>query len=305
MSPTPSRALSTTFVPLATTIRLEAAEHIRRLRGGSQSHLMQCSDGNHYVVKFPNNPQGSRVLINELFCARLAKRLYLPAPETAVVDVSKELIGLSEELVMELERGRVPCRAGLCFGSRYPGVGMTVFDSWPKRRLADVKNISDFYGMLVFDIWTSNIDFRQVRFCQERPREAFKVIMIDNGDCFSRAQWQFKDKPRLCLYPLLYVYESVAGIEAFEPWLNILEVEVDRGYLSQVSHCIPSEWYGADTNEFARLLDQLDARRSIVRSLILSLHRSSPSVFPNWTDSPQFTGIAISSPTPSLLPLQE
>jgi hypothetical protein len=33
-----------------------ALEQIRRMRGGAQSDLMRCSDGNYYVVKFQNKP---------------------------------------------------------------------------------------------------------------------------------------------------------------------------------------------------------------------------------------------------------
>jgi hypothetical protein len=43
-----------------------AVEQIRRMRGGAQSHLMRCDDGGYYVVKFQNNPQGVRILANEL-----------------------------------------------------------------------------------------------------------------------------------------------------------------------------------------------------------------------------------------------
>jgi hypothetical protein len=32
----------------------QAVQHIRRMRGGAQSHLMRCADSNYYVVKFPN-----------------------------------------------------------------------------------------------------------------------------------------------------------------------------------------------------------------------------------------------------------
>jgi hypothetical protein len=43
-----------------------AVEHIRRMRGGAQSHLMRCDDGGYYVVKFQNNPQHLRILANEM-----------------------------------------------------------------------------------------------------------------------------------------------------------------------------------------------------------------------------------------------
>jgi hypothetical protein len=58
---------------------IEALEQIRRMRGGAQSHLMRCSDGNYYVVKFQNNPQHRRIPVNELLGTRLASRLGLPA----------------------------------------------------------------------------------------------------------------------------------------------------------------------------------------------------------------------------------
>ncbi|HEX8892672.1 MAG TPA: hypothetical protein VF783_05080, partial [Terriglobales bacterium] len=34
-------------------------------RDDVKSHLMRCSDGNFYVVKFQNNPQQTRVLAND------------------------------------------------------------------------------------------------------------------------------------------------------------------------------------------------------------------------------------------------
>ena len=50
---------------------IQAVQHVRRMRGGAQSHLMRCADGHHYVVKFPNNPQHPRVLVNDWLGTRL------------------------------------------------------------------------------------------------------------------------------------------------------------------------------------------------------------------------------------------
>jgi hypothetical protein len=33
---------------------LYAFQHIRRMRGGSQAHLLRASDGSYYVTKFQN-----------------------------------------------------------------------------------------------------------------------------------------------------------------------------------------------------------------------------------------------------------
>ena len=47
-----------------------AVQHVRRMRGGAQSHLMRCADGNFYVVKFQDNPQHTRVLANEMLATQ-------------------------------------------------------------------------------------------------------------------------------------------------------------------------------------------------------------------------------------------
>src|SRR5258707_5597982 len=54
-----------------------AIQHLRRMRGGAQSHLMRCSDGNFYIVKFQNNPQHVRVLANEMLASLLARSVGL------------------------------------------------------------------------------------------------------------------------------------------------------------------------------------------------------------------------------------
>jgi len=62
------------------------------MRGGAQSHLMRCEDENYYVVKFQNNPQGTRILANELLGTRLAARIRLPAAGATVVEVRAEMV---------------------------------------------------------------------------------------------------------------------------------------------------------------------------------------------------------------------
>jgi hypothetical protein len=148
---------------------LLAMEHIRRMRGGAQSHLMRCSDGNYYVVKFQNNPQHRRVLVNEMLGTRMASRLGLPTAPVAVVEVQEELIRLTPELCVELPRSRIPCQPGLQFASRYPGDPrqLTLHDFLPDEKLREVGNLHDFAGMLVFDKWTCNTNGRQTLFFEQ------------------------------------------------------------------------------------------------------------------------------------------
>lgn len=83
------------------------------MHGGAQAHLMRCSDENYYVVKFQNNPQHRRVLVNEMLGTRLASRLGLPTAAVSVVEVLEELIRLTAELCIETPRTCIPCASGL------------------------------------------------------------------------------------------------------------------------------------------------------------------------------------------------
>jgi len=91
------------------------------MRGGAQAHLMRCSDGHYYVVKFQNNPQHRRILVNEMLGTRLAARLGLPTTPAAIVEVPEELIRLTPGLAVEMPHSSIPCQPGLQFGSRYAG----------------------------------------------------------------------------------------------------------------------------------------------------------------------------------------
>src|SRR5579864_3263205 len=91
---------------------LYAVQHIRRMRGGSQAHLLRASDGAYYVTKFQNNPQHVRVLANEMFATRLAQWLGLPVPRVEVIDISDWLIANTPDLRVEIAGCKTPCSSG-------------------------------------------------------------------------------------------------------------------------------------------------------------------------------------------------
>jgi hypothetical protein len=262
----------------------QALEHIRRMRGGAQAHLMRCSDGFYYIVKFQNNPQHLRLLANELLGTRLAARLGLPTPPAVVIEVSQELIAYSSELVIQLGAGRTPCKAGLQFGSRYPGdpAQMPVHDFLPDEQLREVENITDFAGMLLFDKWTCNTNGRQAIFFLEPGRSRYQAMMIDQGFCFNAGEWTFPDAPLRGLYARHRVYESVRGMDSFESWLERLEKRIHESALDEVGKEIPPEWYNFDQDALFRLLAQLHERRKRVRDWITAAKDSYRQPFPNW-----------------------
>lgn len=279
---------------------LRALEQIRRMRGGAQSHLMRCSDGNYYVVKFQNNPQHRRILVNELLGTKLAARLGLPTTPVAIVEVSEELVRLTDELVMETPRQRIPCQAGLQFASRHPGDPrrLTLLDFLPDEQLRRVTNLHDFAGMLVFDKWTCNTNGRQTLFYREAEKSGrapaptgpggeyeespYLTVMIDQGFCFNAGEWNFPDAPLRGLYARSRAYEGVTGMESFAPWLERLERHMNERALDEITRQIPPEWYEDDYDALMRLSEQLLRRRSRVPELLLAAKKSARQPFPNW-----------------------
>lgn len=254
------------------------------MRGGAQSHLMRCDGGDYYVVKFQNNPQGVRILANELLGTRLAARMGLPTPAAEVVMVGQELITYTDDLVMQLGRGSAPCQPGMQFGSRYPGkpAETVVYDFLPEEQLGGVPNLGDFCGMLVFDKWTCNTNGRQAIFFRTKNDSPYQAQMIDQGFCFNAGEWNFPDAPLRGIYARHRVYDSVRGIDSFEPWLSRVESKIAETALDEIQAEIPPEWYDDDADALTKMLEQLWRRRKLVRELLLLTKQSSAQPFRNW-----------------------
>jgi hypothetical protein len=265
----------------------EAVRDIRLVRGGSQARVMLCSNGEYYVVKFQNNPQGVRTLANEILGTLLADELGLPVPAVGIVKVPEALVQTSKELMICSGSRREPCHAGLSFGSRHvdssvliePSGMRTVVTSLTGDLLHKVTNLSAFAGMLVLDQWTCNTDGRQVIFHQRGELNGYHATMIDNGFCFNATAWDFPDSARRGLYPQHAVYAGIRGIDSFEPWLSVIEERVNLSTLVRFAEIIPPEWYRNDIAALLRLLQALDRRRSRVRHLVLATLRAQPELF--------------------------
>ena len=69
-----------------------ATRYVTPLReGGSLPGLMEADDLGTYVVKWRAAGQGVAVLVAEVVCGELARRLGLPVPALATVEVAPEL----------------------------------------------------------------------------------------------------------------------------------------------------------------------------------------------------------------------
>ena len=260
-----------------------AVQAIRRMRGGAQSQLMLGADGKLWVVKFQNNPQHLRVLANELIATRLAQAVGLTVPATDVVEVTEWLIANSPEMVMDVARGaRERCSPGLQFGSQFVGGGPgRVLDYLPEEQLREVRNVAEFAGMLLIDKWTGNANGRQAVFSRKVRERKYKATFIDQGYCFHAGEWKFADSPLRGIYSRNAVYAGITGWESFDPWLTRVE-EMAEETLWSIAEVVPPVWYGGNTADLEKLVQQMHRRRSRVRDLVLSFRDSDRSPFPNW-----------------------
>lgn len=277
------------------TTCISAVQHLRKLRGGSQSHLLRASDGAAYVTKFQNNPQHVRVLANEMLATRLGLALGLPMPRVEVIEVSDWLIAHTPDLRIQLGGREMACQSGRHLGSLYidsEAAGLHS-DYLPRELLETVHNLADFGRVLVLDKWTCNSDGRQAVFCRKTSRcQRYTATFIDQGYCFNAGEWTFPDFPLRGVYANNCVYEGVMGWHAFEPALSRAE-EMDAHTIWRCAADIPEEWYEGDRDGLDRLVQALHHRRTAIRRLISTFRESARNPFPNWVDSPPSVRLSV------------
>jgi len=264
----------------------------RKMRGGAQAHLIEASDGHSYVVKFHNNPQHRRILVNEWIASTFLHYLGIAAPETAMVELTQEFLAATPDVHIQLGRERRPVTPGWHFGSRFPGDPMrtVVYDFLPDTLLEQVENLQDFLGVLAFDKWMGNADSRQAIFFRARvhdplaanpPRLGFVAQMVDNGYVFEGPHWRWGESPIQGLYFRPLVYRTVRGLAEFEPWLDRIR-NFPEEVVDQAVKRIPPAWLEGDEDELERLLEHLLRRRERVPDLIEQCRSGRSNPFPIW-----------------------
>jgi len=269
---------------------------IRKMRGGAQAHLIECDDGHFYVVKFRNNPQHRRILVNEWIASVFLNYLQISTPATAIVNVPGDFLANNPDVHIQLGRHRQPVEPGWHFGSRYPGDPgkVMVYDFVPDILLDKVENRHEFLGALVFDKWIGNADARQSIFFRARVQQwstsggqpqrlGFVAHMMDHGYVFDGPHWTFTDSPLQGLYFRSSVYSGVTTWQDFQPWLDQV-IHFPEEIVDQARKQIPPDWLEGDEASLDALLEKLMSRRKRVPDLIRDCVRGRVNPFPKWKD---------------------
>jgi hypothetical protein len=265
------------------------------MRGGAQAHLLEAVDGRFYVVKFSNNPQHRRILVNEWIAATFLKYLGIATPDVQMIRISPEFLAANPGTEMQLGRDRFPPSLGWHFGSRFAGdpARNVVYDFLPDALLDKVENVADFRGVLAFDKWMGNADSRQAIFFRAQiegwlpgagdpPRKLGLIAqMIDNGFVFEGPHWRFSESAIQGLYFRPSVYRSVRGFADFEPWLERIS-NFPEEVVDQAVKQIPPAWLEGDEEELNRLLERLLSRCRRVPDMIEACRTARVNPFPEW-----------------------
>ena len=275
---------------------VSARRFLRKMRGGAQAHLLEAEDDKFYIVKFTNNPQSRRILINEWIASAILKYLEIAHPDVALIDISSDFIAQFPDVHFQLGASRKAVEPGWHFGSAFPGdpAKQAVYDFLPDVLLAKVANKQQFLGALAFDKWTGNSDSRQSIFFRARienwyptpggpeDRVGFIAQMIDHGYIFDGPHWSFTDSPLSGLYMRTGIYQDVRGFDSFEPWLSRIQ-HFPEEVIDKALREIPQQWLqNEDSGELEKMMDRLLRRRKRVPDLIRDLKGGRTDPFPNW-----------------------
>jgi len=301
---------------------VQAINLIRKMRGGAQAHLIECDDGCFYVVKFRNNPQHRRILINEWIASVFLNYLQISTPEAAIVNLSAGFLESNPEIYIQLGSRHQAVEPGWHFGSRYPGDPgkVMVYDFLPDALLDKVVNAPEFLGVLAFDKWISNADARQSIFFRARlrewsppasepvPRAGFVAQAPRAGVAAQASRVGFVahapragfvaqmmdhgyvlDGPhwRFPDSPLQGLYFRTSVYQKVRGWADFQPwldrvVYFPEEVVDAAQKQIPPEWLAEDAAALQTMLEKLMSRRRRVPDLIRDSCHGRVNPFPEW-----------------------
>ncbi len=216
------------LLPPAKPMPVNARRFIRKMRGGAQAHLLEADDGDCYIVKFQNNPQHRRILVNEFVAAEILAHLQISCPgHRDRARCRRSFWRLTRKCGCKSGERHIAIAAGLAF--RIPAPGQTRIDrdlrfhsrcaAQPGGQCgtvpggAGVRSLGGERGRAA-----DRIFFRaQLKDWLAQPgvpprKLGFVALMIDHGFAFNGPHWDFPDSAVTGLYPRRTVYDAVRSV---------------------------------------------------------------------------------------------
>lgn len=219
--------------------------------GVTKPYYITCDDGYQYVVKFKENPEGKRVLINEYICAKIAEILDLPLAIPSIIEVDDSFVNDYGKEISE----HVECKIsiGLHFGTRKIKKVFQIFNS---QMLESALNIECIPEILLFDQLVCNKDRDNNGGNLLFDATNMKIIMIDHTHVFDVGpSWTANDLEQRIGEPFQifdangYVYRKlipfVKGNNPFNKFMSKL-TRLNPTVLWHIINSVPEEWQITD-----------------------------------------------------------
>ncbi|MCL5067149.1 MAG: phosphatidylinositol 4-kinase [Thaumarchaeota archaeon] len=254
---------------------LTVSIHLKAMNGGgSQSQLIQASNGKKYVIKLIGNPQKTRILANEFVVGRLAQALDVPSPAIDVVNVEQSFVD-----VINSQRNH-HFQAGPAFASLYIESDTTkkIIPS-NHADMASTRNVSKWTNAIVLDTLVQNEDLKpeHVLISKNLSNDYSEFFHIDHGHCLGIDRgWstlQSNASIRAKLYPELVCGPNPFG-DAFQKLEQITPEVVDK----ILNEAPLSSWQVPDS-DIALLRTYIITVKASVQNAIIN---AKPQ-FRNWT----------------------
>jgi hypothetical protein len=240
---------------------------LKTRKGKTKPQLILFDDGNSYLVKFKNNPQGNRSLVNEHIVAKLGQLLHLPIPPSRLVYVPQYFIDQCSTL----------SSYGFVSGNQFASllvencVGLPSQPPYPE--WSQFLNPDCIPAILIFDLWVSNADrWRNNILLQRFSEYRYFIYLIDHSDCFpGGTKWtlgSLEEPPKL--RKLRSVHKWCLSLlndqSPFETFLSKLVALPDIA-IEEVLESIPIDW-NISTIERKALFNHLINGRNNLPELI-------------------------------------
>lgn len=288
--------------------------------GQSKPVKITAENGKKYYLKteIVNGKKQNAVFFQELLCSLLAKKLLIPIPNFAIIELEKEFIEANAEL-----RFSGKFTPGLYFATEeIPDVEDNISDNYslaiekglPRIKRAwsgyfkDVSNSQDYANIMAFDLFIQNAD----RFCNNGnlligcEKGQRKVFAIDHGHAFGNPYFEIgkvdflrvNQQPEYIDWFLGELRKHGGGFtlgsifqgmqnnidltqsNPFSEIINRIENLTDE-QLIQIMSEIPDEWTVMGNQQRNTYVEFLCRQRSLVRYIIIEMVRGN--LFSNHT----------------------
>lgn len=233
--------------------------------GITNPYIVKCNNNKKYVAKFPGNPEGTKVLINEYVCAKLAKKLGLPIPNFELIEIQNIHKFAAQLSDIKMINGTVFCSEFIEKASAVPGYLV----------LTKVTNKYDAIKILFFDVIVGNNDRNEGNLLINFKNNS--LVMIDHSHVFVyQAVWDERN-----LGELIGAKIDLTRMNKFN-FDNLSLCSNDINYKSVISEyierikCIDDSEIDAIINSIPQDWDITEKEKECLKNFLLDrIHRIS------------------------------